>query len=384
VLSVLHVCTDFWPSTGGIQQFVYNLAERSASLGVRVTVLCFNRIKGFSGTLRGNESIGPIAVKRVPFIDLVFYKPTAIPMSALRSHDVIHVHGIGAPLDYIALMKWVHKRPIVVSTHGGIFHTPAAAGLKHLYFYHVLPFIMRQVDVVAACSRSDAALFRAVSDRVVLLENAVAIQPYLALTGSSRQRGRCLYVGRFSDNKGIDLLLRAAAVARSQGAQFSLRLVGPDVEGKRGRYEAFATSLGLAECVTFVGGLSHELLLQEYDLAETFVSASKYEGFGLAAIEAKAAGCRLLLQDNEAFRSLFESDAAATLVNFGDSDLAGTVFSRLLNSEPYTALEEGRRLTEAYSWDRKILEWSALYCGLAGCSAQVPDSCSIKSTRPKQ
>jgi len=361
VLSVVHVCTDFYPSTGGIEQFVGELAQRSADIGVRVTVVCFNRTKAAPGRLPSDARMSAVAVKRIPFIDLRYYKPCVIPLSTIRSHDIVHVHGIGAPLDYIALTKVLHDRPIVVSTHGGIFHTPTIGRLKRLYFQRVARFAVGRVNVVAACSESDASLFRAISDRVTLLENAVDVEPYLALTGARRVPGRCLYVGRLAENKGIDLLLRAAASARRRESQFSLRLVGPDVEGKRRDYEAMAESLGICDRVTFVGMVSSESLLEEFALAENFVSASLYEGFGISAIEARAAGCRLLLHDNEAFRSLFKSDSAVTLLDFRNTELAGAAFAKLLNESPRPTIVETRRWVEKFSWSRKIQEWTDLY-----------------------
>jgi len=158
--------------------------------------------------------------------------------------------------------------------------------------------------------------------------------------------------------------LRAVESARRHGAELNLRLVGPDVEENAGRYQNLATSLGIADRVMFVGSVDDQALLQEYAFAETFVSASRHEGFGLSAMEAKAAGCRLLLNDNEAFRSLFKADAAATLVDFENSGLAGTVWAALMQEEPDLAIQETRRDAAAYSWDRKMSEWSSIYRSL--------------------
>jgi alpha-1,3-mannosyltransferase len=367
VLSVVHICTDFYPSTGGIEQFVGELAQRSAANGVRVTVVCFNRTRVAPGRLPADTCMNAVAVKRIPFFDLRYYKPCIIPLSIIRSHDIVHVHGIGAPLDYLALMKFLHGRPIVMSTHGGIFHTPAMGRLKRLYFRHVARLALDRVNVVAACSESDASLFRAISDRVTLLENAVDVEPYLALPGARKVPGRCLYVGRLSANKGIDLLLRAAASAQRRGGQFSLRLVGPDVEGKRGEYETIASSLGISDRVTFVGTVSGQSLLEEFDLAENFVSASLYEGFGISAIEARAAGCRLILHDNEAFRCLFKSDSAVTLLDFTNTEIAGAAFANLLNASPQPTIGETRRWVEKFSWSRKIQEWMDVYQRIILC-----------------
>jgi alpha-1,3-mannosyltransferase len=344
-----------------------DLAQESISAGLRVTVLCFNRVKGVDGILPSSEAVGRLAIERVSFLDLTYYKPTVIPLSVLRSHSLIHVHGIGAPLDYVALMKWAHKKPIVLSTHGGIFHTTAVTAVKRLYFYQFLPWVMRQVDVVAACSRNDASIFNLVSDRVQLVENAIALKPHLDLSMDHKQKGRCLFVGRLSDNKRIDLLLSAASAARGRGAKFCLRVVGPDVEGKRRQYEDLAITLGLGDHVTFVGNIASDMLLKEYELAEVFVSASQYEGFGIAAIEAKAAGCRLLLQGNEAFGSLFESDGSALLVDFKNPGLAGMAFANLINQPSDVDLQESRWQAERYSWDRKLAVWLRIYRDLVPC-----------------
>jgi alpha-1,3-mannosyltransferase len=284
-----------------------------------------------------------------------------VPLSLLRSHDVVHVHGIGAPLDWIALTKWIHRRPIVLSTHGGIFHTSALASIKQLYFKYAVRRVLRRVNLVIADSVSDASLFSEMASHLELLENAVDVAPLLALPVDEKRPGRLLYVGRLSDNKGIPLLLRAAAAARRRGAEFTLRLVGPDVEGKRTGYEALTRELGLANRVNFVGEIDRNALFGEFALAGTFVSASQYEGFGLSAVEAKAAGCNLLLHRNAAFESLFASSATAMLVDFRDPEVAGRAILDLALRPGDATKDSVRRETMVYSWERKIAQWEEVY-----------------------
>jgi alpha-1,3-mannosyltransferase len=365
LLSVVHVCTDFWPSTGGIQQVVRGLAARSVSAGLRVTVLCFNKVKGVAGKLAANDRVDDVVIRRIPFLDLKYYKPVLLPLSLLRSHDLVHVHGIGAPLDYAALTKGMHQRPIVLSTHGGIFHTTALSGLKQFYFRRIVPLTLRRIELIAACSASDASVFSAIARNVELLENAVDVEPFLALPVNAKRIGRFLYVGRLADNKGITQLLQAAAVARRLGGRFCLRLVGPDVEQKTAVYRALAASLGLFDSVEFVGEVDQRALLSEFAQAETFVSASQYEGFGLSAIEAKAAGCRLLLQSNGAFEALFRSSATAILVDFRDSEAAGRAMFAMMESESDATRTSVRGETACYSWERKMDQWISVYRRLA-------------------
>jgi alpha-1,3-mannosyltransferase len=219
---------------------------------------------------------------------------------------------------------------------------------------------MRFVDAVAACSKTDAALFRRIADRVVLVENAVDTSMYLALSRDRQRQGRCLYVGRLSDNKGIPDLLRAFAAAKQRGAVFELRLVGRDENGNRARYIELARTLGIEEWVAFLGAVDQEGLLREYQCAQVFVSASRYEGFGLSAIEAKAAGCQLVLNANAAFSDIFSSDKAAILTDFTNAESTAPLLVAVLQGDS-TMSNAVRREVEAYSWQRKLGEWRSLY-----------------------
>lgn len=360
MVSVLHICTDFSPSTGGIERFVLDLAGRSAAIGIRTEVLCLDRIGSQPEKLPREAVVGGIPVTRVPFVNLKFYKPAVLPLSLLQRHDILHVHGVGALLDFAVLTRPLHGKRIVVSTHGGLFHRRAMLAMKRLYFFGLQRLALRFVDAVVACSKSDYELFARISSRVVLIENAIDTGMYLALSRDAQQDGRCMYVGRLAENKGIAELLQAFAASRRQGAAFQLRLIGRDIDGNQQRYAELARQLGIADRVVFVGEVSQEALLEEYRRAQLFVSASRYEGFGLSAIEAKAAGCRLVLHENEAFTHLFSGDAAATLLDFTDAAAAGAALGSLLSAGG-TRSTPGRDAVEAYSWQRKLSEWQLLY-----------------------
>ena len=196
---------------------------------------------------------------------------------------------------------------------------------------------------------------------MTLIENAVDIGAHLKLPLNQKIRGRCLYVGRLSENKGIPALLNAFSIAKQLGSSFELRLVGPDRESKSGEYKQLARMLDIEEEVQFIGEVSSEALLLEYQQAENFVSASEYEGFGLSALEAKAAGCRLLLQANEAFTSLFNTDERVQLFDFSHSQSAGQIIHEILSKAPASDEMAERQLTESYSWEHKIHDWLALY-----------------------
>jgi phosphatidylinositol alpha-1,6-mannosyltransferase len=56
------------------------------------------------------------------------------------------------------------------------------------------------------------------------------------------------------------------------------------------RIEAFARDSGVADRVLFKGGISRDILIEAYRMADLYVMPSTGEGFGIAFLEAMASG----------------------------------------------------------------------------------------------
>ncbi|HZP23473.1 MAG TPA: glycosyltransferase family 4 protein [Terriglobales bacterium] len=97
-----------------------------------------------------------------------------------------------------------------------------------------------------------------------------------------------LYVGRLYRRKRVDVLLRAAAIARDRIPELEVRVVGngPCVLDLR----ALARQLRLEKTVTWLGDVSRSTLGEEYNRATVFCLPSVQEGFGIVLLEAMAAG----------------------------------------------------------------------------------------------
>ena len=290
-MNVLHVCFDFWPNIGGVERFVLDLARHSRLAGIDARVLCMNRVLQHQGRLPARDVVSGVPVRRVPFVNLHYYKPALLPLSELRRADVIHVHSVGALLDFLVLTQPLHRKPIVLSTHGGLFHTPRTQRLKQAYFFKVGPLVLRRVAMAVACSESDFELFRPIAKRLVLLENGVDVGRFKTARDSAPGR-RFLYLGRFAHHKHVERIIAAFARLRAMGHDFSLRLVGPDDDHLIPELRNLAAASGIASNTTFSGEVPEELLPVEFHNADFFVSASSYEGFGISVIEAMAAGLR--------------------------------------------------------------------------------------------
>jgi alpha-1,3-mannosyltransferase len=368
LLKVLHITTDFLPGSGGMERFIRDLVIHSRTIGIDPSVLALNKIAGDDRTLPPMEMIDGIPITRVGFLDLKYYKPAALPIELLKSADILHVHGVGAPLDFVAATKSIHRRPIVLSTHGGIFHTADLSVLKDWYFGIVKKFVLPRVNQIVACGQADRELFvnRGVTN-LIAIDNGIDLAPF-AGDDSQRVSNRLLFVGRIVPNKSVDNLIRSLAQLRHLGTPATLRIVGPDRNGLIDGLKQLAMDLALKESVTFAGELSDRDLPAEYHQADLFVSASRHEGFGISAVEAMAGGAIPLLNDIPAFRYLLKNDSNVQfggLTDFSDPKASAEALGRLLSSDRVPQRAAARRRAADFAWDQLIPRWRELYDSLS-------------------
>ena len=362
--SVVHICTDYWPNVGGMERFITDLATRQAADGWRASVLCLDRTAQHRRPLPRRDEHCGLPVRRVPYLDWKFYKPTLLPLEVLRGADVLHLHGLGGPSDAAAAASPLHGRPMVLSTHGGVFHTGRLAALKRVYVAVVRQTTLRRVRRVVACSRPDLVAFESLvrPDKLVLIENGVDLSPHPPGPPgpSRREANRFVFVGRLAENKRVELLLETFAALRRRGADARLRVVGID-SGGGDAARATAARLGFDPADTLVGGVDDAGLGDELRRASWFVSASRHEGFGISLVEAMAAGCAPVVQPIDAFRAIVDEGRTGYFADFENPEAAAGRLMSLLETGPGHVAGAARSAATRYDWSNVMPRWHALY-----------------------
>lgn len=121
------------------------------------------------------------------------------------------------------------------------------------------------------------------------LDNVIAIPDPLSFSPKSISpltRKRVVAVGRYSHEKGIDLLLEAWSHVEKHCSEWSLEIFG---DGDRTAYDDIINRLGIDHSRCHLNGRTADVE-NEYVNSSLFVSSSRFEGFGLAIVEAMACG----------------------------------------------------------------------------------------------
>lgn len=178
-----------------------------------------------------------------------------------------------------------------------------------------------------------------------------------------RRLGRyVLAVGGIEPRKGAIDLLDAYALVRTVRPDLRLVIAGGetlfDYRDYRARWEARAAELDLAP--TVLGPVTDQDLPPLVAGAGAFAFPSVREGFGLAAMEALAAGVPLVVRDLPVFREVFGGAARFASTPPG---LAVALDAALTVDDP-DRRRAGRQLAAAHTWDAAAQAHLAFYRSL--------------------
>lgn len=153
----------------------------------------------------------------------------------------------------------------------------------------------------------------AASKRCVVLRNGVDLDSFRPADAPARRVANLpgfilLTVGALIPRKGVDLVIEAL----SHRPDCSLLVAGDGPE--RGRLEAQASRLGVADRVRFLGAVPHADLCAVYNAADVLVLASSREGWANVLLEAMACGTPVIATDVNGTREVVRSQAAGRLV----------------------------------------------------------------------
>ncbi|MFC1828177.1 glycosyltransferase family 4 protein [Thermodesulfobacteriota bacterium] len=160
-------------------------------------------------------------------------------------------------------------------------------------------------------------------------------------------------IGRLRSEKGHSVLLNAMIDVIKTIPNVLLLVVGDGPD--RIPLKEKAESLGVADHVVWLGAKAPEEVLELYRVMDVVAVPSIFEGFGLTAAEAKAAGRPVVASAVDGLKEVVGHDRTGYLVPVGDSNaMAECLIELLTNSSKAQAMGEAgrRRIEQNFSIER--------------------------------
>jgi glycosyltransferase involved in cell wall biosynthesis len=199
--------------------------------------------------------------------------------------DVVHLHSTFAGLVIRPLLFFMRGRPQVVYCPHGWAFSRETSQLSHRttkLVEHLLAKITDRIVCISGDERKEAIKAGIAPERLTLVYNGISADRPSPLANSvawTTPKTRLLFVGRLDRQKGYDLLVEAA---RRLSEAVDVRVIGSSVIGKH-------EDLELPSNVALLGWMNRPQIEAQLEAADLVVIPSRWEAFGLVALEAMRA-----------------------------------------------------------------------------------------------
>lgn len=364
-MKIVHVSHHFFPCVGGIEKVVLEYCRQLKKMGFEQKVICLNKCPSAQKTLPKKETVEGIPVERLSFLDLKYYKIASRILEKIRDADIVHVHGIGFFSDILLLLKPLHGKKIVVTMYGAVFHTKNFSFLKKLYFFGLNRLLLHNAGAIVGISASDIEEVSkiAAKEKISVIEIGVNIEGFFGLKGK-RKESSFVSVGRLSENKQLELLVKAFKIVSEKNKKAVLHIVGKDFGGTEAKLRELINSLNLKNNVFLQGLVSDAELKKILSETEFFVSASGFESFGISAVEAMAAGCIPILSPIPTFKSFVENGKNGFIVDFDTPKKAGEKLLEIIELDAKKKIaiaDNAGDSSKRFSWQKSAEKLAVLY-----------------------
>lgn len=379
------------PDTGGQVVFVLELAKRFAHLGYRVDVVT-RRFEDQPAEDRINENL---RVWRIPFGGRRF----------IRKEDM-HDHYGDFVVNLLAAVQRQNRRYDVVNSHywdAGVagqqiaedlqiphIHTPHSLGWWKAQDMQSLPdddvagyrfeerihkefLLYRTCDFVIATSEQQVQIitekYELPAEHIAMIPPGIDERRFTATTPTALADARAklglsaddvYVVGRAATNKGYDLIIDAMPHLLRLQPQARLVLAAgansPDDIALVDGWRQQASDLGVSDRIEWRGYVADDDLADHYRAPGVFALPSRYEPFGMTAVEAMACGTPTVLTTNGGLHTQIEFGRHALVAD----PTRPEEFAAMLNMPMQHGWLRDRLAVEGARFARRNFGWTGI------------------------
>jgi len=354
---------------GGAEGFVFNLTERQAQRdGFDVHVIANQWHSGKA----------PITFHKVPIIRFPrWLQPISFAYFAQKtiqagSYDIVHSHDRIFEMDLFTFHGIPHKAWIEHTKRDRLsLFDRAMAWVEQKAFSNPNgPVILPVSNLV---KEELLKLYDIPESRILVIHPGVSKDRFSSLNwetcrreirrfhGLSLNDVVVLFVSMNFELKRLDLVIKGiAGVVGKEDRNLGMKLLVVG-RGNPKRFMALARNLGIFDRVIFAGVTDE---VEKYYLAsDIFAMPSKFDTFGLAVLEAMAAGLPVIITRRVGAKDLIDDGVNGfVLPNDASSSDMAHVLSRLMQHQARLEMgKKNRQVASEYSWERAASQVAEIY-----------------------
>ncbi len=384
-MRILHVIPSVGARHGGPSVALRLMAEGQAAAGQQVTVATTDDNAGDRLSVPYARPINEAGVTFYYFPRQLRFYTVSGPLqrwldAEVRNFDVVHIHALFSFSSTVSARAAGRASvPYIVRPLGTLapYGMRQHARLKRISFALIEGRLLKKASAIHCTSQQEADQIRVagVQSRIEIIPLGLVLNDAELLRSAAWLQTRAphlvgrrivLFLARLDPKKGLELLLEAFAGLHAQRNSVALVVAGTGPGDYTTQLEQAAQSLGINGNVFWAGHLDDTEKRGAFQAADLFVLPSQAENFGIAAVEALAAGVPVVLSDQVGVHDAV-TRAGAGLVVSREVGLLRAAIDRLLGDDALRAQQARNARTLArthFSQDAMTQRLLALYQSL--------------------
>ena len=287
---------------------------------------------------------------------LQFYK-ISLPFSRwldahVHEYDLVHIHALFSFTSVVAArIAFRHRVPYIIRPLGLLNSygmTQRRPWLKSLSMRWLDGPALARAACVHFTSHEEQheASMTGLKMRPAVIPLGIDLTPFespadprhfLAQFNECNNRTIILFMSRLDPTKGMEILLDAFVSVLASNPSARLVVAGKGDAAYESSLRERADRLGISSEITWTGFISGTLKLSAFAAASVYVLPSFSENFGIAAVEALAAGLPCILSEHVAIASTQVRQADAGIVTACDANALTTAINKVLTDSDLRA-----------------------------------------------
>jgi len=378
-VKILLITPYYPPHIGGVERHVYNLARSLKLLGNDVSIVTSDFPLNYYPDKNVIRLSTLCKLFGAPICPFIFKKLNEVEA------DVVHIHAPPRffPEATTVFYKFFKRKvPLILTNHApvterfilvdvaranNLISLEKAVCMLHdrLLYYWVHKSAQR---IIVQGEAMKALLYSAIlknqvqdfSQKIRIIPNGVddvVFDPKTCQEEAARKKFRIreeniiVFVGRLAKHKGIDYLIKAVKLVKSDFPDVLLLVVGNGNE--RNSLEYLSQKLDLTKNVRFVGDLPYQNIPLILSTATVLAHPSFYEGVPTVVLEAMSMAKPVIVTDAGCMAEVVQNGQTGFVVEKGNVSQLAQALLLVLSSRKF-ALNMGKKgrdlVKEKYSW----------------------------------
>ncbi|NGP57605.1 glycosyltransferase family 4 protein [Paenibacillus thiaminolyticus] len=280
--------------------------------------------------------------------------------------DLIVAQGYWLGLSAL-MLKSIIKVPLVWHVHN-MFSAQVGASLTEdqLYLKNIESLLATESDQIIPVSNYISQMcieLGAKESKITVIPKALHLDKYNE-QWTPQDWETLLYVGRLSEEKGLDTLFHAVHHIISQGKYIRLLIAGNGEQEYVNFLRNLVSELNINRNIAFLGFVDETQVIKLYKSTTLVIVPSLLEAFGRVAIEAMAIGTPVIVSNTGGLGPLVEHNYTGWKFTPGDAnELANLIMDVLFNQSNTKKVASSGRVEamNKYNWDNISIQTINVY-----------------------